>query len=196
MIRLFDTVISIFGLILLSPIFMIIILLIKIDSKGPVFYKQIRVGKKGIDFELFKFRSMYLKSDIAGLLTVGQNDSRITKIGSFLRKYKFDELPQLINVLLGEMSLVGPRPEVHKYVDLYTEYQKKILIVKPGITDYASIAYRNENSLLENSENPEEYYIQHVLPEKIKLNMKFIENRSIFEYFKLIFLTFKVLIIK
>lgn len=196
MIRLFDTVISIFGLILLSPIFMIIILLIKIDSKGPVFYKQIRVGKKGIDFELFKFRSMYLKSDIAGLLTVGQNDSRITKIGSFLRKYKFDELPQLINVLLGEMSLVGPRPEVHKYVDLYTEDQKRILTVRPGITDYASIAYRNENSLLENSENPEEYYIKHILPEKIKLNMKFIENRSISEYFKLIFLTFKVIIIK
>ena len=175
---------------------MIIILLIKIDSKGPVFYKQIRVGKKGIDFELFKFRSMYLKSDIAGLLTVGQNDSRITKIGSFLRKYKFDELPQLINVLLGEMSLVGPRPEVHKYVDLYTEDQKRILTVRPGITDYASIAYRNENSLLENSENPEEYYIKHILPEKIKLNMKFIENRRISEYFKLIFLTFKVIIIK
>ena len=146
--RLFDMFFSLVGLIVLFIPFLIIAILILIDSNGGVFYKQTRVGKDGVDFDLLKFRSMASGSDKSGLLTVGGRDSRITKIGYTLRKYKIDELPQLINVFVGDMSLVGPRPEVRKYVELYNSEQKKVLSVKPGITDYASIEYSNENELL------------------------------------------------
>jgi lipopolysaccharide/colanic/teichoic acid biosynthesis glycosyltransferase len=189
MIRILDVFFSITGLVLLSPILFIISVIILIESKGGIFYLQERIGKNGIPFKLFKFRSMAAGSDSKGLLTVGMNDARITKSGQFIRKYKMDELPQLINVLKGEMSLVGPRPEVKKYVDLYTETQRKVLSVKPGMTDLASIEFSNENELLEKQSNPEEYYIQEIMPKKIDLNMMFIENPNLINYFKLILKT-------
>ena len=189
MIRILDVFFSITGLVLLSPILFIISVIILIESKGGIFYLQERIGKNGIPFKLFKFRSMAAGSDSKGLLTVGMNDARITKSGQFIRKYKMDELPQLINVLKGEMSLVGPRPEVKKYVDLYTETQRKVLSVKPGMTDLASIEFSHENEILESQENPEEYYIQEIMPKKIDLNMMFIENPNLINYFKLILKT-------
>ncbi|MEP7164086.1 MAG: sugar transferase [Ferruginibacter sp.] len=189
MIRFFDIIISFLGLILLSPLLIIVAIWIKIDSGGPVLYRQIRVGLHGIDFELLKFRSMHIHADKAGLLTVGGRDSRITKAGYILRKYKIDELPQLFNVLSGEMSLVGPRPEVRKYVDLYNELQKKVLLVRPGITDMASIAYKKENELLAGSPDPERTYIEEVMPAKLKLNMIYIENPGLLNYFRIILKT-------
>jgi lipopolysaccharide/colanic/teichoic acid biosynthesis glycosyltransferase len=189
MIRILDVFFSITGLVLLSPILFIISVIILIESKGGIFYLQERIGKNGIPLKLFKFRSMAVGSDSKGLLTVGMNDARITKSGQFIRKYKMDELPQLINVLKGEMSLVGPRPEVKKYVDLYTETQRKVLSVKPGMTDLASIEFSHENELLEKQSNPEEYYIQEIMPKKIELNMMFIENPNLTNYFKLILKT-------
>ena len=189
MIRFFDFILSLVGLVVLAPIFIVLAIWIKIDSKGPVFYKQVRVGQNGIDFGLFKFRSMVVDADKKGLITVGGRDPRITRSGYFIRKYKLDELPQLINVLLGDMSLVGPRPEVRKYVDLYTDEQQKVLSVKPGITDYASIEYMDENEILGKSSDPEKTYIEEIMPEKIKYNMKYIQNKNVSEYFKIIFLT-------
>ena len=189
MIRFFDFILSLVGLVVLAPIFIVLAIWIKIDSKGPVFYKQVRVGRNGIDFGLFKFRSMVVDADKKGLITVGGRDPRITRSGYFIRKYKLDELPQLINVLVGDMSLVGPRPEVRKYVDLYTDEQQKVLSVKPGITDYASIEYMDENEILGKSSDPEKTYIEEIMPEKIKYNMKYINNKSLFEYFKIILLT-------
>ncbi|MHC1704347.1 MAG: sugar transferase [Tenuifilaceae bacterium] len=189
MIRLFDVVLSFIGLILVLPIFLLIALMIKIESKGSIFYKQERIGKNGIPFKLFKFRSMYVDSDKKGLITIGSKDSRITKVGYFLRNYKIDELPQLINVLIGDMSMVGPRPEVMKYVDLYTEVQKIVLSIKPGLTDYASIQFSNENELLAYSKDPEKTYIEEILPQKITLNMIFIKKQGLRQYFKIIFLT-------
>ena len=193
MIRFFDFILSLVGLVVLAPIFIVLAIWIKIDSKGPVFYKQVRVGRNGIDFGLFKFRSMVVDADKKGLITVGGRDPRITRSGYFIRKYKLDELPQLINVLVGDMSLVGPRPEVRKYVDLYTDEQQKVLSVKPGITDYASIEYMDENEILGKSSDPEKTYIEEIMPEKIKYNMKYIQNKNVSEYFKIIFLTlFKI----
>jgi len=188
-IRFFDFILSLVGLVVLAPIFIVLAIWIKIDSKGPVFYKQVRVGRNGIDFGLFKFRSMVVDADKRGLITVGGRDPRITRSGYFIRKYKLDELPQLINVLVGDMSLVGPRPEVRKYVDLYTDEQQKVLSVKPGITDYASIEYMDENEILGKSSDPEKTYIEEIMPEKIKYNMKYIQNKNVSEYFKIIFLT-------
>lgn len=190
MIRLFDLVFSFLGLVILLPFFLLIALLIVLDSRGGVFYRQSRVGKDGKDFKLYKFRSMRTGADKRGLITVGEKDSRITRVGYFLRKYKLDELPQLINVLKGEMSLVGPRPEVRKYVDLYTPAQRKVLSVVPGITDYASIEYVDENRILGGAADPDKVYVEEILPDKIRYNMKYIENRSLKEYFKIIFLTF------
>ncbi len=189
MIRFCDILFSCIGIILFSPLVFILAVWIKLDSKGPVFYKQQRVGIAGVDFSLFKFRSMHLDSDKKGLITVGTRDPRVTYSGFFIRKYKLDELPQLINVFLGEMSLVGPRPEVRKYVDLYDEQQKVILSVRPGITDYASIAFRNENELLSNVSDPEQYYINVLMPEKIRLNMVYIQNPNIIQYCKIIAIT-------
>ena len=191
MIRFFDIFFSALGLLVLSPVFLVIYLLIRLESKGPGFYIQERIGKDGKPFGLYKFRSMRIGSDNQGLITIGSHDSRITRIGYFIRKYKFDELPQLLNVLKGDMSLVGPRPEVRKYVEMYTEEQRKVLSVKPGITDYASIEYVNENEILGNAKDPDRIYIEQVMPDKIKLNMKYIEHQSVKEYFKIIFLTFK-----
>lgn len=190
MIRFFDFLFSLLGLIILSPLLLLISLCIVFDSRGGVFYRQIRVGKNGKDFKLYKFRSMRSGSDRRGLITVGEKDSRITRVGYFLRKYKLDELPQLINVLKGEMSLVGPRPEVRKYVDLYTPEQREVLSVVPGITDYASIEYVDENRILGGAVDPDKTYVEVIMPDKIRYNMRYIEHRSVKEYFKIIFLTF------
>lgn len=188
--RLFDILASGLGLIILSPLFLILALCIKIDSVGPVFYKQLRVGKNGKDFYLFKFRSMCKGSDKKGLITVGGRDPRVTRTGYYIRKYKLDELPQLINVFIGEMSLVGPRPEVRKYVEMYTPEQRKVLSVRPGITDLASICYRNENELLAQAKNPEEYYIHMIMPDKLRINLEYVRHSSFFYDLKLIFKTF------
>ncbi len=190
MIRLCDIVFSAIGLLLLSPLFLIVYILIRCESKGGGFYCQQRVGKDGRMFGLYKFRSMRTGSDKKGLITVGGHDSRITHMGYFIRKYKIDELPQLWNVLKGDMSLVGPRPEVKKYVDLYTEEQRRVLSVRPGITDYASIEYVDENEILGKADDPDRVYVEEIMPAKIKLNMRYIENRSLNEYFKIIGLTF------
>ena len=159
------------------------------DSRGGVFYKQLRVGKDNKDFFLFKFRSMRTGAEKKGLLTIGERDFRITRMGYFIRKYKIDELPQLCNVLLGDMSLVGPRPEVRKYVDLYNDIQKAVLSIKPGLTDYASIQYSNENELLAKSEKPEQTYIDEILPARLKLNIKYIEERGFTNDLKITFKT-------
>ena len=188
--RIFDIIASGCGLLVLSPLFIILAIWIKIDSKGPVFYKQIRVGQYNKDFMLYKFRSMRVGSDKKGLITVGNRDARITKSGYFIRKYKLDEFPQLINVLIGDMSLVGPRPEVRKYVELYTEEQLHVLDVKPGITDLASIRYRNENEILEKAENPDEYYTNVVMQDKLKINLEYVANHSFWYDISLIFKTF------
>jgi lipopolysaccharide/colanic/teichoic acid biosynthesis glycosyltransferase len=189
MIRLFDILFSFIGLLILFPFFILIAILIKLGSAGPVFFIQQRVGKDNVDFNLIKFRTMKANSDKKGLLTVGGRDPRITGIGYFLRKFKLDELPQLINVLAGDMSLVGPRPEVRKYVELYTDEQKKVLSVRPGITDNASLDYFNENELLARSNEPEQTYIKEIMPAKLNLNMKFINDPGLGSYFVIIFRT-------
>lgn len=190
-IRFFDIFFSIFGIIILLPFFIIIALCIKLTSKGSIIFSQIRVGKNNTDFMLYKFRTMYVQAEAKGQLTVGGRDNRITNIGFYLRKFKLDELPQLFNVLFGKMSLVGPRPEVRKYVSLYTIEQQNVLKVLPGITDYASLEFRNENDLLAKAKNPEEYYINEIMPKKIELNKKFIENRNIKNYFLILLKTIK-----
>ena len=188
--RIFDITLSLFGLIILLPFMLIIAILIKIDSKGSVFFKQIRVTKNGKEFKIFKYRTMRVGSDKYSQITVGK-DGRITKIGSFLRKYKLDEIPQLINVLIGDMSLVGPRPEVPKYVALYTDEQKEILKVRAGITDYASIEFSNENDLLALEEDSEKAYIEKIMPKKIELNKKYLSEISMLTDIKIILLTIK-----
>jgi len=193
--RLFDVVCSGLGLLILFPFFIVLGIVIVIDSKGGVFYKQVRVGKNSIDFYLYKFRSMKTDSDKKGLLTVGGNDPRITKVGYFIRKYKMDELSQLINVFLGDMSLVGPRPEVRKYVDLYTNEQLKVLTVKPGITDNASLTYFHENELLGKSSNPEKTYITEVMPSKLALNLLYVNDHSLLSDVKIILRTIKKIFI-
>ena len=188
--RIFDIILSLFGLIILLPFMIIIAILIKLDSKGPVFFKQIRVTKNGREFKIFKYRTMRVGSDKYSQITVGK-DNRITKIGAFLRKYKLDEIPQLINVFIGDMSLVGPRPEVPKYVAFYTDEQKEILKVRAGITDYASIEFSDENDLLASEEDPEKAYIEKIMPKKIELNKKYILEISILTDIKIILLTIK-----
>ncbi len=190
MIRVCDILISFFGLLFLSPLFLIVALWIVIDNPGPVFYRQQRVGKDNKDFGLLKFRSMRVGADKMSLITIGDRDPRVTRAGYYIRKYKLDELPQLWNVLVGDMSLVGPRPEVRRYVDIYTPEQQKVLSVRPGITDYASIEYIDENRLLAQSADPDKTYIEEVIPAKIALNMRYINHQTIGEYFKIIFLTF------
>jgi lipopolysaccharide/colanic/teichoic acid biosynthesis glycosyltransferase len=177
--RVFDILFALIVLICFLPIGILLSLWILLESRGGVFFSQNRVGKDGVSFQLLKFRSMHVNAESLGRITIGSRDSRITKSGYYLRKYKLDEFPQFINVLKGEMSIVGPRPEVQEYVDLYTEYQRKILQVKPGITDLASLAYFHENELLAKSGNPQQTYIQEVMPEKIRLNEKYLANPSL-----------------
>ena len=185
--RAMDVVVSGGALLVLWPALLLTALAIKIDDPGPVFYRQVRVGKDGKEFRIFKFRTMIVDADKKGLqITVGR-DNRITRMGAFLRKTKLDELAQLINVFLGDMSFVGPRPEVPRYVNLYTPYQRQVLLVRPGITDYASIAYRNENDLLAGAEDPEKMYIDVIMPDKIELNMKYLREISPAADLKLIF---------
>lgn len=187
--RLMDVVVSGGALLVLWPVLLLIALAIKIDDPGPVFYRQVRVGKNGKEFRIYKFRTMVVDADKKGLqITVGR-DNRITRMGAFLRRTKLDELAQLLNVFTGEMSFVGPRPEVPKYVNLYTPYQRQVLLVQPGITDYASIAYRNENDLLEGAEDPEKMYIETIMPDKIELNMKYLHEISPLADIRLIFST-------
>lgn len=182
------------GLLVLSPLFLILVVWIKLDSKGPAFYRQVRVGRDNKDFRIFKFRSMRVGSDKGSLVTIGDRDPRITKSGYFIRKFKFDELPQLINVFVGDMSLVGPRPEVRHYVDYWTPEQMQVLDVRPGITDPASIKFRNENSLMEQAEDPEDYYINVIMQEKLKLYLDYVRNHSLWGDIGLIFKTFWVIV--
>lgn len=191
MIRILDIALSFIGLVVLSPFILIITSIIKLDSKGTVFFKQLRVGKWNADFYLFKFRTMRPNSEKNGQLTVGGRDPRITEIGYVLRKYKIDELPQLLNVFFGQMSLVGPRPEVRKYVNLYSREQRNVLSVNPGLTDYASIEYAEENEILGKADDPERVYIEKIMLEKLELNQKFIANPNLENYFNVIFLTLK-----
>lgn len=192
--RLLDILSSLLVLILLCPLWLVLALLIVCDSRGGVFYRQIRVGKDNKDFYLYKFRTMRPDADKKSLLTVGDRDSRVTRVGYFLRKYKLDEFPQLINVLKGDMSIVGPRPEVRKYVDMYTPEQMRVLSVRPGLTDLASIQYVHENELLAASDNPEQTYIDVVMPAKLQLNLQYIDNQSFWGDIKLIFQTFAAIL--
>lgn len=192
--RFFDIVASGIGLVLLSPLFIAIAIWIKCDSEGPVFYKQVRVGRYNKDFKLYKFRSMCTGADKGSLITIGGRDSRVTRSGYYIRKYKLDELPQLINVFIGNMSLVGPRPEVRRYVELYTPEQMHVLDVRPGITDMASICYRNENELLEKVDNPEVYYQDVIMQDKLRINGEYIRKASLWFDIKLIFRTFLAIV--
>jgi lipopolysaccharide/colanic/teichoic acid biosynthesis glycosyltransferase len=178
--RLLDIVLVLTALVLLLPVLVIIAVVVLLDSKGPVLYKQERIGKNGKPFCLYKFRTMKVHSDKQGLLTVGEHDPRITHIGYFLRKSKLDELPQLWNVLVGDMSIVGPRPEVKKYVELYDDRQRKVLAVKPGLTDPASLEYIDENRILESFDHPEEAYVKIIMPRKLDLNLEYLERRNFF----------------
>jgi lipopolysaccharide/colanic/teichoic acid biosynthesis glycosyltransferase len=187
--RFFDIVSSALMLLLLWPFMLIIGVAIAMESKGGIIYRQLRVGRYDCDFVLFKFRTMFINSDKEELLTVGNRDARITKTGYWLRKYKLDELPQLFNIIKGDMCVVGPRPEVRKYVSLYSDEEKGVLMVRPGLTDYASLAYINENEILAAAADPEQAYIQKVMPEKLKLNMQYIKNQSFTEDIRLIFKT-------
>lgn len=192
--RCFDIVASGIGLLILSPLFLLMAIWIKLDSEGPVFYRQVRVGRGNKDFRIFKFRSMRVGADKGSLVTIGGRDPRITRSGYFIRKYKLDEFPQLINVLKGDMSLVGPRPEVRHYVNYWTEEQMHVLDVRPGITDPASIKFRNENELMGKAANPEDYYIHVIMQEKIRLYLDYVKNASFWYDVKLIFQTFKVIL--
>lgn len=192
--RVFDVLLSAFGLVILSPLLLICAVWVLVDSKGPVFYKQDRVGRKGLIFKLIKFRSMKTGSDRSGLLTIGGRDARITRSGYYLRKYKVDELPQLFNVIRGDMSLVGPRPEVPKYVALYTPEQRLVLEVRPGITDWASLKYFDENEILGKTENPEQVYINEIMPIKLSINIEYLHSRSLLTDFKIILLTLRRII--
>lgn len=187
--RLFDIVASACGLIHLSPLFFIVSVWIKLDSIGPVFYRQVRVGRYNKDFKIFKFRTMRVGADKGSLVTIGGRDPRVTRIGYYLRKFKIDELPQLINVFIGDMSLVGPRPEVRHYVNYWTSEQLHVLDVRPGITDPASIKFRNENELMESAEDPESFYINVIMQEKLKLYLEYVHNASFWYDIKLIFKT-------
>lgn len=192
--RLFDIIASGIGIIVLLPLFLLLAVWIKIDSSGPIFYKQIRVGRHNKDFYLYKFRSMKVGADKSGLITIGDKDSRITRSGYYIRKYKLDEFPQLINVFIGDMSLVGPRPEVRKYVEMYTSEQMNVLNVRPGITDLASIRYRNENELLATVANPDMYYVDVIMQDKLRINLNYINNHNLWTDIKIIFNTFYAII--
>ena len=188
--RLFDIVASGCGLLILSPLFWVIAIWIKFDSPGPIFYRQVRVGRHNKDFRIFKFSSMRVGADKGSLVTIGNRDTRVTHSGYYIRKFKIDELPQLINVFIGDLSLVGPRPEVRYYVNYWTPEQMRVLDVRPGVTDPASIKFRNENELMEKAENPDDFYINVIMQEKIKLYLEYVDNHSFFGDIGLIFKTF------
>lgn len=188
--RIFDIVTSSVILLIFFPVGILISLAITMESRGGVFYRQERIGRYGIPFKVFKFRTMKVDSEKLGTLTVGMKDNRITAVGVFLRKLKLDEFPQFLNVLIGQMSIVGPRPEVKEYVDLYSEEQRKVLDVKPGITDYASLEYFKENELLGKSDNPRQTYIDEIMPAKLELNKKYLANPTIIEDIKIMWKTF------
>ena len=192
--RLFDIAFSFFGLVLLLPLLILIIVLMKITTRGSIIYKQLRVGKNNNDFFIFKFRTMFVNADKFGLLTVGERDSRVTKIGFYLRKFKLDELPQLVNVFKGDMSFVGPRPEVRKYVDLYNPMQLQVLNVRPGITDLASIEFRNENELLSGQDDPDGYYIEVIMPKKLQINLDYLKESTLFKDVWVIVKTFLAIV--
>lgn len=192
--RVFDIIASGIGLLLLSPLFVVLAIWIKLDSEGPVFYRQVRVGKNNKDFKIFKFRSMRVNADKGSLVTIGE-DPRITRSGRFIRKMKLDELPQLINVLIGDMSLVGPRPEVRHYVDYWTPQQMTVLCVRPGITDPASIKFRNENELMGKTDDPERFYIETLMQEKLEMYLKYVSHHSLMGDLGLIFKTIAAVIL-
>ncbi len=192
--RVFDIVASGLGLVVLSPIFAVLAVWIKCDSKGPVFYRQVRVGRGNKDFRIYKFRSMRQGADKKGLITVGGRDPRVTRSGYYIRKYKLDEFPQLINVFVGDMSLVGPRPEVRKYVDMYTPEQMRVLDVRPGITSLASLRYRNENELLAQADDPDRCYVEKVMPDKIAIDLEYVANAGLWTDIKLIFATIAAIV--
>lgn len=194
--RLFDILASGLGLICLSPLFAVLSVWIKSDSRGPVFYRQVRVGKDNKDFRIFKFRSMRPDSDKGRLITVGGHDPRVTRSGYYIRKYKLDELPQLINVFIGDMSLVGPRPEVRKYVDMYSPEQLHVLDVRPGITSLASLRYRNENEVLAMADDPDRAYVEQVMPDKLRIDLEYVEKASLWTDICLIFSTLKGIVTK
>ncbi len=194
--RAFDIVASGLGLIVLSPVFAVLAVWIKADSPGGVFYRQTRVGRDNKDFRLYKFRSMRPDSDKLGLITVGGRDPRVTRSGYYIRKYKLDELPQLINVFKGDMSLVGPRPEVRKYVDMFNPEQMRVLSVRPGITSLASIRYRNENEILASADDPDKCYIERVMPDKLAIDLEYVPKANLWTDIKIIFSTFKAIIFK
>ena len=193
--RIFDILVSFISLVLLSPILIIVAIIIKLGSKGPVLYKQLRVGLNGKPFYIYKFRTMQVNADKKGLLITGADDPRLTRVGSFLRKIKIDEIPQLFNVLKGEMSIVGPRPEVLEYVKLYTNEQKRVLTVKPGMTDPATVYFRNEEKLLAKANDKESFYINEIIPVKLRLYLQYIDNMSLTYDIKLIFLEFFAIIL-
>ena len=194
--RLFDILFSFLVLVVGLPFGLLIAIRIVLDSRGKVIYKQSRVGRNNVDFQLYKFRTMCADADKGSQITVSDHDSRITKTGAFLRKYKIDEFPQFLNILKGEMSIVGPRPEVRKYVDMYTPEQMRVLSVRPGLTDYASIRYVNENALLAASDNPEETYIHEIMPDKLALNLQYIEEQSVWVDIKIMFMTLKAIVVR
>ena len=194
--RIFDVLMSFTGILMILPLLIFIAIMVVLDSKGGVIYSQNRVGRNKVNFKLFKFRTMKLGADKGSLLTIGNHDQRITKSGYWLRKYKLDELPQLFNIFLGDMSFVGPRPEVIKYVALYNMQQQRVLSVKPGLTDWASLAFIDENQLLVKAENPEMYYINHIIPLKINQNLRYIDHHNLWIDIKIILLTIKSILAK
>jgi lipopolysaccharide/colanic/teichoic acid biosynthesis glycosyltransferase len=184
--RIFDILFSVSVLLLLFPILLIIGVSIILESRGGMFFSQKRIGKNEQAFQILKFRTMFLDAEKKGQITVGDRDPRITRVGFFLRKYKLDELPQFWNVLIGEMSIVGPRPEVPYYVNFYDKNQRQVFKVKPGITDYASLKYFDENVLLGKSENPEQTYIQEIMPQKLALNLEYVNHHNFSKDLKII----------
>lgn len=194
--RVFDMAASLAGLIVLSPVLLIIAILVKLEDGGPVFYRGVRVGLNGKEFRTFKFRTMVLNAETIGGPSTSDDDPRITRTGKFIRKYKLDELPQLIDVLRGTMSFVGPRPEVEHYVNMFTEEEKEILSVRPGITDWASIWNSDEGAMLAGSPDPEKAYMEKIRPEKIRLQLKYVKERSFPNDMKILFLTLKTIIVR
>ncbi|MFN3882501.1 MAG: sugar transferase [Nitrincola lacisaponensis] len=194
--RLFDMVFSLTGLFVLAPVFILISVIIKIDTRGPVFFRQVRVGRYGNNFRIHKFRTMYVESELKGLLTVG-SDYRVTRCGKFLRKTKLDELPQLIDVFLGNMSLVGPRPEVPEFMDFYpANIRDKVLSVRPGITDKASIEMVDENEILANYDDPRKAYIDVILPIKQAYYIEYVESHNLWLDIEIILLTLKKIVLR